>query len=44
LNRPRGHGIAGIEDARMKENPGVVYAQPERPAAISWGGDWSEWV
>jgi hypothetical protein len=44
LNRPRGHGIAGIDDARMKENPRVVYAQPERPAVISGGGDWSEWV
>jgi hypothetical protein len=45
LNRPRG-GIAGmgIDDARMKENPRVVYAQPEAPRAISGGGDWSEWV
>jgi hypothetical protein len=44
LNRPRGHGVAGIDDARMKENPRVVYQQPERSAAISGGGDWSEWV
>jgi hypothetical protein len=44
LNRPRGHGIAGIDDARMKENPRVVYQQPERPAAISGGADRSEWV